>query len=117
MRRRPPRSTLTDTLFPYTTLFRSALPAVKSVSAGDITWGESLRPPAAGASGADRTARPRNAAESRRKPGRKAVMVGILDSLRSIPARTMGPPPSARPPQSHGEKDVGAVPVQNGKAS
>src|SRR3546814_3680834 len=26
MRRRPPRSTRTDTLFPYTTLFRSALP-------------------------------------------------------------------------------------------
>src|SRR3546814_4339119 len=25
MRRRPPRSTLTDTLFPYTTLFRSAI--------------------------------------------------------------------------------------------
>src|SRR6056297_3832302 len=27
MRRRPPRSTRTDTLFPYTTLFRSAPPA------------------------------------------------------------------------------------------
>src|SRR3546814_5534843 len=26
MRRRPPRSTRTDTLFPYTTLFRSAVP-------------------------------------------------------------------------------------------
>src|SRR3546814_15821200 len=26
---RPPRSTRTDTLFPYTTLFRSALPAVE----------------------------------------------------------------------------------------
>src|SRR3546814_17685734 len=89
----------------------AALPAVKSGSAGAITWGESLLPPAAWASGADRTARPRNAAESRRKPGRKAVMVGILDTLRSIPARTMGPPPSARPPPCHGEKAVGAVPV------
>src|SRR3546814_7852723 len=28
MIRRPPKSTLTDTLFPYTTLFRSGLPAV-----------------------------------------------------------------------------------------
>src|SRR3546814_10954230 len=27
MRRRPPRSTRTDTLFPYTTLFRSVVPA------------------------------------------------------------------------------------------
>src|SRR3546814_14172051 len=32
MIRRPPRSTRTDTLFPYTTLFRSALPA----RAGDL---------------------------------------------------------------------------------
>src|SRR3546814_19234677 len=30
MRRRPPRSTLTDTLFPYTTLFRSVQPAIGS---------------------------------------------------------------------------------------
>src|SRR3546814_15620575 len=28
MGRRPPRSTLTDTLFPYTTLFRSSLPSL-----------------------------------------------------------------------------------------
>src|SRR3546814_2029788 len=28
MRRRPPRSTRTDTLFPYTTLFRSEVPAL-----------------------------------------------------------------------------------------
>src|SRR3546814_18376254 len=89
----------------------AALPAVKSGSAGAITWGESLLPPAAWASGADRTARPRNAAESRRKPGRKAVMVGILDTLRSIPARTMGPPPAARPPQRPGDKAVGPGPV------
>src|SRR3546814_2337778 len=35
MRRRPPRSTLTDTLFPYTTLFRSvpAYPSVASLRA------------------------------------------------------------------------------------
>src|SRR3546814_20918018 len=29
MRRRPPRSTRTDTLFPYTTLFRSDLPTLE----------------------------------------------------------------------------------------
>src|SRR3546814_15205401 len=29
MIRRPPRSTLTDTLFPYTTLFRSSIDALK----------------------------------------------------------------------------------------
>src|SRR3546814_5279682 len=30
MIRRPPRSTRTDTLFPYTTLFRSLIPSVKA---------------------------------------------------------------------------------------
>src|SRR3546814_3177203 len=30
MIRRPPRSTRTDTLFPYTTLFRSAIPGIAS---------------------------------------------------------------------------------------
>src|SRR3546814_5239300 len=33
MIRRPPRSTLTDTLFPYTTLFRSAIHAASDTSA------------------------------------------------------------------------------------
>src|SRR3546814_2926120 len=32
MRRRPPRSTRTDTLFPYTTLFRSVVPLAADVS-------------------------------------------------------------------------------------
>src|SRR3546814_2750984 len=31
MRRRPPRSTRTDTLFPYTTLFRSRLPVYREM--------------------------------------------------------------------------------------
>src|SRR3546814_12489426 len=31
MIRRPPRSTLTDTLFPYTTLFRSFLPIARTM--------------------------------------------------------------------------------------
>src|SRR3546814_15976366 len=36
MIRRPPRSTRTDTLFPYTTLFRSYLHTVERSSAHDI---------------------------------------------------------------------------------
>src|SRR3546814_16445639 len=35
MIRRPPRSTRTDTLFPYTTLFRSGLQALKGAQALD----------------------------------------------------------------------------------
>src|SRR3546814_5155028 len=34
MRRRPPRSTRTDTLFPYTTLFRSRRPTVRTALVG-----------------------------------------------------------------------------------
>src|SRR3546814_7214492 len=34
MRRRPPRSTLTDSLFPYTTLFRSLLPRAANALVG-----------------------------------------------------------------------------------
>src|SRR3546814_3151493 len=33
MRRRPPRSTRTDTLFPYTTLFRSLMPSFVNIGA------------------------------------------------------------------------------------
>src|SRR3546814_8066729 len=32
MRRRPPRSTRTDTLFPYTTLFRSPIPITSTTN-------------------------------------------------------------------------------------
>src|SRR3546814_15410890 len=37
MLRRPPRSTLTDTLFPYTTLFRSARSSVKYDLLGKVS--------------------------------------------------------------------------------
>src|SRR3546814_658319 len=37
MRRRPPRSTRTDTLFPYTTLFRSQSPPA-STADSSVTW-------------------------------------------------------------------------------
>src|SRR3546814_17766071 len=37
MIRRPPRSTLTDTPFPYTTLFRSGPPFVPAADGGDLS--------------------------------------------------------------------------------
>src|SRR3546814_1358985 len=37
MIRRPPRSTRTDTLFPYTTLFRSAREIIRLTGDGDVT--------------------------------------------------------------------------------
>src|SRR3546814_5397949 len=50
MRRRPPRSTLTDTLFPYTTLFRSAraeppLPSAQPCNVPDDADGLPESPP------------------------------------------------------------------------
>src|SRR3546814_4939349 len=44
MIRRPPRSTRTDTLFPYTTLFRSLFPVVSPRPAEDIAL-SSAEPP------------------------------------------------------------------------
>src|SRR3546814_8079377 len=38
MVRRPPRSTRTDTLFPYTTLFRSQLECIALVARGKSDW-------------------------------------------------------------------------------
>src|SRR3546814_1900414 len=43
MRRRPPRSTRTDTLFPYTTLFRSDGPVDAIEHRGDATGHEKRR--------------------------------------------------------------------------
>src|SRR3546814_17033128 len=39
MIRRPPRSTRTDTLFPYTTLFRSLLATLAKVKANEFDFG------------------------------------------------------------------------------
>src|SRR3546814_5402339 len=40
MLRRPPRSTRTDTLFPYTTLFRQVIGVLKPVIETDMGWSE-----------------------------------------------------------------------------
>src|SRR3546814_9398382 len=47
MIRRPPRSTRTDTLFPYTTLFRSARPAAKPAPVAKPAARPAAPPPAA----------------------------------------------------------------------
>src|SRR3546814_15553370 len=65
MRRRPPRSTRTDTLFPYTTLFRS----VARVSAAHPGWGNAGTPSAPARRPTD-TAAPRVARVSAAHPGR-----------------------------------------------
>src|SRR3546814_9891387 len=85
MIRRPPRSTRTDTLFPYTTLFRSELlrrvaPADwhDALSAEDACWARSC----GGASGAAAVGRGRSPAES--SPGRSEEHTSELQSLMRI---------------------------------
>src|SRR3546814_1748481 len=64
MIRRPPRSTRTDTLFPYTTLFRSApLPAGAARQTGGRGFSAGLR---AGLCGYRRTSRPQRIAVNMR---------------------------------------------------
>src|SRR3546814_3448181 len=43
MRRRPPRSTRTDTLFPYTTLFRSLIPFLEHDDANRALMGSNMQ--------------------------------------------------------------------------
>src|SRR3546814_12178170 len=45
MRRRPPRSKRTDTLFPYTTLFRSAKADARHMAGAMDRVGDAQRPP------------------------------------------------------------------------
>src|SRR3546814_9653753 len=66
MIRRPPRSTLTDTLFPYTTLFRSACRPL--VAAGKRPPPRA-RPPVPRPGGADRRPAPAARRDQRRHPG------------------------------------------------
>src|SRR3546814_20336481 len=70
MIRRPPRSTRTDTLFPYTTLFRSALDVEREAAglvAARLAFGQPREPIAALGEGAGigRRVRARGAADRR----------------------------------------------------
>src|SRR3546814_4237148 len=53
MIRRPPRSTRTDTLLPYTTLFRSLMISRKSVAMSGVKRSASLEPSTSRPKGAD----------------------------------------------------------------
>src|SRR3546814_15951679 len=91
MIRRPPRSTRTDTLFPYTTLFRSAsrrlairlpAPAPQIRERGPLL-GFRLRPAHAGHAAVVARLRPRHRANAERRrrtahlPARAAYVTGI----------------------------------------
>src|SRR3546814_5401928 len=87
MIRRPPRSTRTDTLFPYTTLFRSRRRAAAAVRAHRGQWlrFHADRPPPRAAL-ADRTGPARSGRDRCRiaaAPGGTRVGHGRLDAVRA----------------------------------
>src|SRR3546814_3441995 len=74
MIRRPPRSTRTDQLFPYTTLFRSLMKVSKTRGAGSAPAGSAVRAEAAYRSAEATQARPAPPAED------IATVVGIPEA-------------------------------------
>src|SRR3546814_13593580 len=82
MIRRPPRSTRTDTLFPYTTLFRSADRAVRGWRAGLFAqrFPRVLHPDAVARAGA-------SAARSRLLAGARAAAGGTVRPDAAVPRR------------------------------
>src|SRR3546814_17947672 len=106
MIRRPPRSTRTDTLFPYTTLFRSDADRRPDLRAGPAAGagrrhGEARRP--AGLRGLLAAARGRTAAHPRLGDFRRSRGPPAADSRRAprpppAPAPDSPPAPPALPP-------------------
>src|SRR3546814_996918 len=74
MRRRPPRSTRTDTLFPYTTLFRSHCALLMSSS----TAGRAPRQSRAKSTSSGSNCRPRSAASARRSEEHTSELQSLM---------------------------------------
>src|SRR3546814_17830679 len=85
MRRRPPRSTRTDTLFPYTTLFRSPAPPGASPAWREraSSWQDAL---IAEVLGAPRHADRRAKAGAERQVGQR--LDDMMERRQILPART-----------------------------
>src|SRR3546814_4208032 len=121
MIRRPPRSTRTDTLFPYTTLFRSSgemrrqrdsvlyeraqqpgLAARRIAQAGDAgaqPVGRGVRAIVIGITGIGQTQRQRMSTEGSRRRALEAVPVRVADTE----------PPGIRPLAGHKVEIIGAA--------
>src|SRR3546814_4926064 len=92
MIRRPPRSTRTDTLFPYTTLFRS------DCCAAVLPWGESSWTVMDGLAGGYVTVCVRTGMEpSKLGRTRGTLMLQCSTPRRKIPRPTPSPTPATRP--------------------
>src|SRR3546814_18379756 len=97
MIRRPPRSTRTDTLFPYTTLFRSWLQTLDCCAAV-LPWGESSWTVMDGLAGGYVTVCVRTGMEpSKLGRTRGTLMLQCSTPRRKIPRPPPPPPPAAAP--------------------
>src|SRR3546814_16006044 len=113
MRRRPPRSTRTDTLFPYTTLFRSPAPPGASPAWREraSSWQDAL---IAEVLGAPRHADRRAKAGAERQVGQR--LDDMMESRQLLPARPRpvqrrrGRRPPALDAQMH-DQDRGQPPI------
>src|SRR3546814_3035032 len=85
MIRRPPRSTRTDTLFPYTTLFRSTRPPIAN-SDGNIADGSHPRLAAAFGAAPVRTgpADSRRTGDHRRRTDRKSTRLNSVTNAHLV---------------------------------
>src|SRR3546814_7113 len=108
MIRRPPRSTRTDTLFPYTTLFRSRLVHARG-NAAPLRAADSsgLGPPQGTEDPQGSAARLRSVGRGQGSAGRPPAAAGSADRA---PAPDSGPlrPPGGAPPARAGRGDESA---------
>src|SRR3546814_17039269 len=124
MIRRPPRSTLTDTLFPYTTLFRSSAPArdtgARTDQAGSLArpvGGDAARPrlAARGGGGAQRAYARRDGAGSARARRSELARDKVRGTLAGAETGAR-PPLSRRRPGGPGRPGPGAEKRRVGEA-
>src|SRR3546814_12009121 len=114
MIRRPPRSTLTDTLFPYTTLFRSLVHRRRRPQPAGALGGADPRRPRQGPAGRALPHRARLARRRRRDqapqeplqvrrqaPEALSGFVGLVLTPHRIETAGQGPPQTAKKPLSH----------------
>src|SRR3546814_17541000 len=119
--RRPPRSTRTDTLFPYTTLFRSALALFRrgqeEAPFVDVAYEVLLVPQRIAAVDLRHRAHAPRLARHLRQPFQRAGIPGVSCAVGLPPARPPHVPDAEREPARQttapaGEANAKAVPTQ-----
>src|SRR3546814_15451033 len=97
MIRRPPRSTRTDTLFPYTTLFRSVLAAAKA--AASILPSRLMSMTPARSENSPAMAQNTSGVATRSVASKESTRLIRKSATERLAFPRGGPPPAGRPPQ------------------